>query len=227
MIPDHELIRERLRTPRAAAVAGVLFSVLLMTSQVLIWLSIPSDPWSPAIEALRQSRALAVAINLVPFAGIAFLWFLAVVRDHIGEFEDRFFATVFLGSGLLYVAMMFIAAATAGALLALLANVPDTQAASSAYLFGRAEVYRITTIYSTRMAAVFMMSSSTIFLRTKVSPRWLAVTGYVLALVLLLSIGSIKWVAAIFPLWVLLISSYILAQGWSRMARKSATVASV
>ena len=227
MIPDHELIRERLRTPRAAAVAGVLFSVLLMTSQVLIWLSIPSDPWSPAIEALRQSRALAVAINLVPFAGIAFLWFLAVVRDHIGEFEDRFFATVFLGSGLLYVAMMFIAAATAGALLALLANVPDTQAASTAYLFGRAEVYRITTIYSTRMAAVFMMSSSTIFLRTKVSPRWLAVTGYVLALVLLLSIGSIKWVAAIFPLWVLLISSYILAQGWSRMARKSATVASV
>ncbi len=58
---------------------------------------------------------MAVSLNLVPFAGIAFLWFIGVLRDRIGEREDRFFATVFLGSGLLFVAMMFVAVAVAGA----------------------------------------------------------------------------------------------------------------
>jgi hypothetical protein len=37
-----------------------------------------------------------VGVYLAPFSGIAFLWFVAVVRDLIGEREDRFFATVFL-----------------------------------------------------------------------------------------------------------------------------------
>jgi hypothetical protein len=51
--------------------------------------------------AARAPRAAAVA-------GIAFLWFIGVIRDHLGDREDRFFATVFLGSGLLFVAMLFI-----------------------------------------------------------------------------------------------------------------------
>ena len=48
-----------------------------------------------------------MGLYLVPFAGIAFLWFIGVVRDRIGEREDKFFATVFFGSGLLFVAMLF------------------------------------------------------------------------------------------------------------------------
>jgi len=228
MREEAEAIRQRMRTPRAAAVAGVLFSVLLMASQALIWLSIPDNPWAPAMEELRNSRELAIALNLVPFAGIAFLWFIAVVRDRIGDLEDRFFATVFLGSGLLYVAMLFIAAATAGALVGLLQNLPVSQPTSAAYFFGRAEIYRITTIYSTRMAGVFMMSSSTIFVRTQVIPRWLALTGFVLALTLLVSIGSIKFVAALFPFWVLLISVCVLIQNrrnWREPSAKAATQA--
>ena len=63
------------------------------------------------------------------------------------------------------------------------------------------------------MAGVFMMSSSTIFLRTRVVPRWIAFTGYVLAIGLLLSIGMFTWVPAIFPLWVLLVSVCILLEG--------------
>src|SRR5204863_7830630 len=65
-----------------------------------------------------QRATIALALNLVPFAGIAFLWFIGVVRDRIGQREDRFFASVFLGSGLLFVAMLFIAAAFTGGLIA-------------------------------------------------------------------------------------------------------------
>ena len=217
MIHETDAIRRRLRTPRAAAVAGVLFALLLMSSQALIWTSIPPNPWGSTMDMFRQSKQLAIALNLVPFAGIAFLWFIAVVRDRIGDLEDRFFSTVFLGSGLLYLAMLFVAAATAGALVGLLTILPDSAATSAAYFFGRGEIYRITTIYSTRMAGVFMMSTSTIFLRTEVAPRWLAFAGFLLALTLLVSIGSVQWIGAVFPLWVLLISLCILVQnrrGW-------------
>jgi hypothetical protein len=52
----------------------------------------------------------------VPFAGIAFLWFIGVLRDRLGELEDRFFATVFFGSGLLFLGMLFLACAIVGGL---------------------------------------------------------------------------------------------------------------
>src|SRR6266498_4555338 len=91
-----------LRTPRAAAVAGIVFSVLLILALVLLEISAPAHPAIPGawLSDSRRRAAVAVALNLVPFAGIAFLWFIGVLRDRIGDREDRFFATVFLGSGL-------------------------------------------------------------------------------------------------------------------------------
>lgn len=206
------LIRRRLRTPRAAGIAGIIFSLLLITSQVLIRLSIPSDPLAPPLEVVRHSRAVAIALNLLPFAGIAFLWFIAVIRDRMGELEDRFFATVFLGSGLLYVAMIFVAAAIAGALIAILSTDSGSLTTSGTYALGRAEIYRFTNIFSTRMAGVFMFSTSTIVVQTRILPRWVAFLGYVLGVILLLAIGSFNWIAIVFPLWVALISGCILIQ---------------
>src|SRR5512143_3121895 len=107
MTRDMALERSRLTTPRAAAVAGVLFSFLLIAALVLIRISIPTDVRAPGDWLATGARRVELALNLVPFAGIAFLWFIGVVRDRLGEYEDRFFATVFLGSGLLFLAMLF------------------------------------------------------------------------------------------------------------------------
>src|SRR5271169_6103524 len=99
MNQEPALIRQRLKTPRAAAIAGIIFSVLFMTSLVLIWVSIPDNPLGPTAEVISHLKTLSLSFNLFPFAGIAFLWFIAVVRDRLGELEDRFFSTVYLGSG--------------------------------------------------------------------------------------------------------------------------------
>jgi hypothetical protein len=61
-----------------------------------------------------------------------------------------------------------------------------------------------------KMAGVFMITTSTISLQTQFLPRGMAVLGYVLALMLLLSVGTIQWIPLVFPLWVFLISLYIL-----------------
>ena len=211
MSQEDSLIRTGLRAPRAAAVAGILFSVLLSTSQFLIWVSIPNQGRA-ALEVISHSKTVSLALNLLPFAGIAFLWFIAVVRNRLGALEDRFFATVFLGSGLLYIAMVFTSAALAGGLIRVLISAPEILTHTGAYALGRAQIYQTMNVYGIKMAGVFMFSTSTIILRTRVVPRWIALLGYGLGAVLLLSVGIIVWITLVFPVWVFVLSVAVLVQ---------------
>jgi hypothetical protein len=186
----HSTIDKRLRTPGAAAVAGILFSVLLIASYFRIWVSIPSNLGAQASEVIRYSKRISLALNLLPFAGIAFLWFIAVVRNCLGALEDRFFATVFLGSGLLYIAMVFTSAALAGGLIRVLISAPETLSQTGAYSLGRAQIYQTMNVYGIKMAGVFMFSTSTILLRTVIIPRWIAFLGYALGAALLLCVSN-------------------------------------
>ena len=204
------LTRERMKTPRAAAVAGILFSVLLITSLILIWVSVPTDLNEAGSWLPRNWYTVNFALHLVPFAGIAFLWFIGVLRDRIGPYEDRFFATVFLGSGLLFLAMLFASSAVAGGALMVYGAAPDKLMGSGVYLFGRTVTYQLMNVYALRMAAVFMVSTCTLSIRTNIIPRWMALLGYVLATLLLLNTGHRYWIPLVFPLWVLLISVHIL-----------------
>ena len=208
----------KLRTPRAAAVAGILFSILLIASQLLVWISIPPKIGDAASELIAQSKRISLALNILPFAGIAFLWFIAVVRDRLGAMEDRFFATVFLGSGLLYIAMTFTSAALAGGLLRVLSGSPEILQQPGAYALSRAQIYQTMNIYGIKMAGVFMFSTSTILLRTGIVRRWIPLLGYALGLLLLLSIGIIVWVPLVFPVWVFLVSTVILFENRTRVA---------
>jgi hypothetical protein len=219
MRQEDSLIHKRL--PRTAAIAGILFCVLLITSQLLIWISIPADVGGPALNVISHSKTISLGLNLLPFAGIAFLWFIAVVRNRLGELEDRFFATVFLGSGLLYIAMIFTGAALAGGLIRVLINAPEILVQTGAYALGRAQIYQTMNVYGIKMAGVFMFSTSTIFLRTAVVPRWIAFVGYVLGAILLLSIGIIVWIPVVFPLWVFVVSVAILLEKPSRVTASS------
>ncbi len=146
----------------------------------------------------------------MPFAGIAFLWFIGVLRDRLGELEDRFFATIFLGSGLLFLAMLFASAAVVGGIIIAYAARPEGLLNSSTFTFARAVTYEIMNLYAVKMAAVFMISTSTLAIRTGITPRWIAFLGFACALLLLLSGRYTEWILLVFPLWVLLISIYIL-----------------
>jgi hypothetical protein len=200
----------RLRTPRAAAIAGIVFSVLLIAIVVLLRLSVPFDPLESGAWLGRGWDRVTLALNLVPIAGVAFLWFIGVLRDRLGEREDRFFATVFLGSGILFLAMLFIAAAAAGAIIMAHIAQPEALTRSVAFTMERALAYNIMNIYAVKVAAVFMITTSTIALYTGIAARWIAYLGYALALFLLLGGGFTDWTFVVFPLWVLLMSSYIL-----------------
>jgi len=210
MEQERTLTRSQLTTPRAAAIAGIAFSLLLITSLVLIRLSVPEDPQDAGDWLAGGWQTVSLALNLLPFAGIAFLWFIGVVRDRLGEYEDRLFATVFLGSGLLFLAMLFASAAVAGGTMQMYGATPSMLIESGLYAFGRTVTYEIMNVYTMKMAGVFMISTCTLSLRTGIIPRWMAYLGLALALFLLFSLGFFDWAPLVFPLWVLLISVHIL-----------------
>ena len=182
--PNDEAVSHRdLKTPKSAAVAGIVFSLLMFTVFGLLRRSIPTDPLEFGAWLAADTRTIALALNLVPFAGVAFLWFVGVLRDRLGQQEDRFFATVFFGSALLYLVTLFAAAAVIGAVMFLAsAAEPNEVISSSIFHFARAAAYILNNVYATKMAAVFMISTSTVVIYTSIAPRWIAYFGYLLAL---------------------------------------------
>ena len=199
-----------LRTPKAAAFAGIAFSVLQIISYFLMQSSITAEELYEQGLLDQFARQIAIALGLLPFAGIAFLWFLGVLRDRLGHLEDQFFSTLFFGSGLLYLAMTFVSAAITGGLVSLYVNAPELFIDSGILIFGRSIIYKFNNTYAIRMAGMFMFVLGTIWVRTGLMPRWLAILTYLTALTLIIGIAFWPWSTLFFPIWVFLVSLYIL-----------------
>jgi hypothetical protein len=202
-------VLDEIRTPRAAAIAGIAFALLLGAVIILMYLALPGtgtrSTW--ITDAARRDR-VALAMQLTPYAGIAFLWFIGVIRSRLGAREDKLFATAFLGSGLLFVAMLFAASADVGALLSLY-DGPDSVSPEYVRQVGAVSTALLTT-FGIRMAAVFTMVVTNLGRRTGIVPRWLVAVGFVVAVVLLLAPPRTVWAVLLFPLWVLLLSLHLL-----------------
>lgn len=195
------------RTRRGAAIAGIAFALLLMAAMVLMRLAASEDGFEAFRSDAERRTLILWGLGLLPFAGIAFLWFIGVVREQLAEVEDRLFSTVFLGSGLLFLAMLFVAAVT---WVAMLEMVASANANADVWAFGRSSTETLVSVYAMRMAAVFTISVSSVGLRTSALPRWVFYLGYLVALVLLVASGERAWTPMLFPAWVLLLSVMLL-----------------
>jgi hypothetical protein len=210
----------QLRAPWAASVAGLLFAAMFTVALLLL----RSQPLLEASDAelvtqFARGEDLAGVIGglyLAPLAGIMFLWFIAVIRDQIGEREDRFFATVFFGSGLLFVAILFASVAVASAPLVGVRYLDQGAPSSAEIEVARALSYTLMFAFGTRAAAVFLIAMATIGVKSGVFPRWFTLAGYVVGVVLLLVVAFWDWVILILPAWVAIVSLYILRRERSR-----------
>ena len=205
------LVRREVRSPRAAAIAGIVYSLLMITGMILtasiarVRLQDITGEW---LEA--QSGTASLVIILVPFAGIAFLWFTGVMRDLLGEREDRFFATLFFGSGIIQIVLLFLWGAIFGAVMAARAMTAMGLVDGGMYIFGFALMNEIIGNYGLRVAGVYMTAIAALWTRTGLMPRWLAIVTYALAFGFLVAAERIREARFIFPAWVLVISAYIL-----------------
>jgi hypothetical protein len=204
-----------LRTPRAAAYAGGIFALLMIASLVTIHFALPAKPSDNAERLLTspEREFLLVGLGLVPFAAVAFLWFIGVLRDRIGEREDKFFATVFLGSGLLFVAVLLVAEALDTAIVLSVHPSPDSGVVITPvwWDFGRNLTAQLLQA-ALQMAGVFTTATSTLLLRTGAAPRWLAWTGTVLSVILIVGVFFSAWPGLLFPIWILALSISVLVE---------------
>ncbi len=122
-----------------------------------------------------------------------------MVRDGFGRYEDKFFASVFLGSGILFLAMTFVAAGVAAGLVASSALLDKSGDASGASTLGQVVIIALFKTYAIRMAAVFMISLATIWLKTGLMPKWLIGTTYLVAVSLLIGSDISTWIVLAFP----------------------------
>jgi hypothetical protein len=206
----------RFRSRRSAAIAGIIFGVLLLAAMIMLRIALSEGSLETLLADEQRRGLIRLSLSLVPFAGIAFLWFIGVVREQLGEVEDRLFSTVFMGSGLLFLAMLFVGAATSASLLAMLARA---NVDVDVFAYGRDVSQGLFSVYAMRMAAVFTISVSTVGLRTSGLPRWVSYLGYLIALVLLVAAANQQWTQLVFPSWVLLVSVVILVVRPANRAR--------
>ncbi len=202
-------IADELRAPWAAAVAGIAFALILGTAVILLHLALPgSGDQSEWITEESRRHQVGLALALIPYAGIAFLWFIGVIRSRLGAREDKLFATAFLGSGLLFVAMLFVAAASIGALISVY-DGPNAVSENEVRLASATGTVLLAT-YGIRMAAVFTLVVTNLGRCTGIIPRWLWIFGYAAAAVLFLAPARTVWAVLLFPAWVFLLSVEIL-----------------
>lgn len=203
-------IMHRARTPHVAAISGILFGILFSCCIVLVRLAMP--PESTDFNAWTDSKRslLSLSMGLMPLAGLAFLWFVGVVRDHLGIFEDQFLGAVFQGSGLLFLAMTFCSFAIVAGMLSAHSIGGFQVMTPDIYLVGRSISSQLFNTYALKMAAVFMFSLSTLWLNTGVMPRAVCFFTYAMAIAMFVSLNLSLWMVLVFPAWVFCISVSVL-----------------
>lgn len=214
------LIQRELRSPRAAAVAGIVYSILMFIIMILTRRAGNVQPQDVTREILETwSGTFSLVLIMMPFAGIAFLWFTGIIRDRLRDREDRFFATIFFGSGIIYVLLIYLWSAILGTIMrtTTLETLGEVNLLSSDILtFGVILMNEINGNFAVRMSGVYMSAVGTMWNRTKLMPRWLALMTYILAAGFLVAADRFREARLIFPAWVLVVSVYILILNYRR-----------
>ena len=201
----------RIRSPRAAAVAGIVFSILSFTVMIMVQDLLVGS--SSAIDKQwfeTHAQSVSFPLALVPFIGISLLWFTGVLRDRLDDKEDRFFSTIFFGSGILIVGMLFIWAAAFGAMFQTYTSLEKGAADPAVFVFGHTFLREILGDFILRLMGVYMTTVATIWRHTKVMPRWILVITYVFGIAFIIFAAKVPEARFVFPGWVLVVSVYIL-----------------
>jgi hypothetical protein len=207
------------RSLEAAAVAGMAFSVLSVAGLVLLSrvpdLGMSDQELTIWYEESGHQSEVLLGLNLVSVSAIALLWFVAVIRRRLGDREDRFFGTVFFGSGIAFVGVWLVAAAAVAgpSVVRSLSDEASVSAAAESLAVGIGAGLML--VVAPRLQAVFVLSVSNLILRTGVLPRWLAYVGFAIGFVLMVMPFIARPMGLAFPVWVFVVSVVILVGGSS------------
>lgn len=206
------------RSAQLTCCLGVAFALLFLAGL----LSFSQAPRRGASDAeimqyyggSNQNMVLLGGLYLLPFAAVAFLWFIAALREwvtHSARAIDHLLSTVQMLSGIGFITLVF-AAAGAATIVSLSSRLaggqPDVTLARQFPLYGQT----LLIVFGLRMAAIFVMTTAKIGHGSRLYPQWFAFASYGVAAALFLAATLNVWLATVFPLWVAVLCAVI----WQR-----------
>jgi hypothetical protein len=225
MGPPPETPEERGRSLRTAATITAAVGAFHAIIFLLSWWLLSDAPGPSASDAEiidyygsgSSRRFLLVGLYLMPFAGIAFVWFIVALRmweEGTSHIRSVLQSNLQFISGIVYVALFFVGAAASSVVAASVSfsdGELDPDVARQFPVYGTTVIF----VFAFRMAAMFVFTTSAILLRAGILPRWFTWGGYAVATFLLLSASFEQWFVLVFPVWLLILSVLLL-----RIARK-------
>ncbi len=212
--------RSRRRAALLTVGLGVTHAVLFLLSYWLLTSAPGPRASDEELVAFYESGArrqlILVGLYVMPFAGIAFVWFSVALRAWIrasSPRESELFSGVQLVCGILYVALFFGAAAAASVMAVSIefSHSPvDPVVARQFPQYGST----LMLVFAMRMAAMFVFTTSRIGRTTGVLPLWFTHVGIVVGLFLLLSATFSRTLVLVFPLWLLVLCALLLGRAW-------------
>jgi hypothetical protein len=199
------------RSMRRAAMLTVGVGFAHAALFVLAYYLVATTPGGRAPDAeirdfyVSDARRLTlVGLYVMPFAGIAFVWFIVALRMWISlshRRENVLLSNVQLVSGILFLAMFFAsgaASAAAAASVEFAGAVVNPDLARQLPLYGST----LLLVFGMRMAAMFVFTTSSIARTTGILPRWFTYAGYAVGLFMLLSASFSPLLVLVFPAWM-------------------------
>jgi hypothetical protein len=203
------------RWERWGPVAGIIFVVLFFVGVNLGVANLPSgDDSLQKISNFyldKGNRAeVIIGSYLLWLAGLFFIWFLASVRTRLLDVEGvpGRLTSIAFGGGLVFVAMLFVAAACFASVAGDITFGGEKFVSPDAARFIPEIGYPILLIGGMFAAIAMIDAVSILILRTGMLPRWIGWFGFFAAVVLLAAVFFIPIVA--FLLWVLFVSVAML-----------------
>ena len=197
---------------------GIVHAVLFLLS---FWIlrNIPGPGASEATliafyGGADRRRVLAVGLYLLPFAAIAFVWFIVALRMWVGSHgrpEHALFSNVQLVSGIVFIALLLEAAAAFSIDAAVVEFSNGSLNPALARQFpqlGRV----LGLVLAMRLAAMFVIATTSIGRHTGVLPAWFNWLGYVVGAFLLLAATLSALLILVFPVWVLTLCVLLLVR---------------
>ena len=215
---------ERGRSARRAAMltaaVGIVFSVLFTVSLVLI-AGVPlghatDDEIRDYYSGENGALAATVGLYIMPFAGIAFLWFAVAMRAWASlstQTRSVLQSNLQFVSAVIFVVLIFVAAAAIAVVAATVSFTPgriDADIARQFPVFG----VSLTLFFAMRMAAMFVFTTSAIGWSAGILPRWFAYAGFAVGGFLLLSASFTPFLVLLFPAWIIVLC--VLLIDWAR-----------
>ncbi|MFM9105555.1 MAG: hypothetical protein ACKOWF_02515 [Chloroflexota bacterium] len=217
LLSSPERLAELRKDARLTAALGVAFSVLFVAGLLLLY----TAPGAGApVEELRafydggDARKVVIgAVYVLPFAAVAFLWFIASLRSWLRFRASRLagvFSTVQLLAGAAFIALV-LGGAGAMAVGPLARDLDAVQFDLDTIRHFTVLARVLIMIFAMRMAAMVVMTTATIGAEAGLFPGWFRGLSIAVAAALFLAATLNVWLVALFPAWVLTLCALIVA----------------